>query len=138
MKNKPGPLAPTQRPSRKITPRSYSCTMRNALDADDEQHDEDDPERDTDCHHEKTSVVELPPSVSSLWQATRGPTCLRTGMCRLHARKRSAELVEARIAAHRRRVGGVETSVHEADERVGGELEVGERPVGNTVPGRRQ
>src|SRR5262245_28700980 len=26
MKNTPGPLAPCERPSRKITPRSYSCT----------------------------------------------------------------------------------------------------------------
>ena len=26
-KKMPGPLAPTQRPSRKMTPRSYSCTI---------------------------------------------------------------------------------------------------------------
>src|SRR5918999_5130562 len=30
MKNRPGPLAPITRPSRKITPRSYSLTMRIA------------------------------------------------------------------------------------------------------------
>src|SRR5512135_976806 len=31
MKNKPGPLAPTKRPRRKMTPRSYSCTILMAL-----------------------------------------------------------------------------------------------------------
>jgi hypothetical protein len=30
MKNRPGPLAPMTRPSRKITPRSYSFTIRIA------------------------------------------------------------------------------------------------------------
>ena len=46
-KNTPGPLAPTQRPSRKMTPRSYSWTIlideaKNRIS----EHDQDEPDHE--------------------------------------------------------------------------------------------
>ena len=52
MKNKPGPFAPTHRPRRKITPRSYSCTMRKPSHEHKKKNDEDDCTGDSNCHRD--------------------------------------------------------------------------------------